>query len=479
MKTSSISSLRGSTAVVPVAILHLFILSIALILPVSAFAATTAGVKPGSFFYIFDTVSEKIALFFSFNPEAKAKKALEYADERLAEVEAIAGDKNPDAVKAAIADYEGNVALATEKSKEVKDKGQAESLFAAIEDGASRNQEVLSAVLIRVPEEARAAIEQAIEASKKGQEEAAKQIVELKGEVEKLRREVAELKAKDEEKQVTEVEKLKQEVEELKSELIKKEVEENKKRVVAPIVPTKSTTPSFAPQVVTPTPVTTSTTVKPLEITLINATSTFDAMLFEWMTNKPTNSKVFLSSGNLPPKIYDSESGLSTRHIVHVSNLEHNTSYSYEIESVIGIEVAKTHGTLSTRSTKNYAAVIVNPSPCRIDMDNKKVCSIEVFYFEFDQRVAANKVTISAADGGMFIGSAYIDRFPELNRFCSGGISSNSGAQMQGPNISCPTLLSSVDGKPSANFVYYPSGPGTREIIAIVNGVTGVALTQQ
>ncbi len=199
-KSLNNSSLRGPTAVVPVAILHLFIFSVVLMLPISASAATTAGVKPGSFWYFFDTASEKIALFFTFNPENKAKKALEYADERLAEIEAIADEKNPGAVKVAITNYEDNVALATEKSREVKDKGQAENLLTAIEEKASKNQEVLSAVLIKVPEEAKAAIAQAIEASKKGQEEAAKQIADLKGEVEKLKQEVAELKAKDEER---------------------------------------------------------------------------------------------------------------------------------------------------------------------------------------------------------------------------------------------------------------------------------------
>lgn len=201
------------------------ILGVIFFAPTFVSAATTAGVKPGSFFYIFDTVSEKIALFFTFNPQKKAKKALEYADERLAEIEAIAEEKNPDAVKTAVADYESNVALATEKSKEVADKGQAESLLTAIEDNASKNQEVLSVVLIKVPEEAKAAIARAIEASKKGQEEAAKQIADLKGEVEKLKQEVVELKQVKDASQPSEVEKLKKEVEALKQAQRQKPVE--------------------------------------------------------------------------------------------------------------------------------------------------------------------------------------------------------------------------------------------------------------
>lgn len=174
----------------------LFLIAV-FVLPTSASAATNAGVKPGSFWYGFDIAFEKINLFFTFNPEKKARKALEYADERLAEIEVIAEKNNPDAVKTATANYESNVALATEKSKEVKDKGQAENLLTSIEDNISRNQDVLSAVLIKVPDEAKEAITQAIVASRKGQEEATRQIAELKSEVEQLKKEVAELKEKD------------------------------------------------------------------------------------------------------------------------------------------------------------------------------------------------------------------------------------------------------------------------------------------
>ncbi len=205
-------SMKKSAIVISLLILGIFFAS-----PVSASADTKAGIKPGSFFYFFDTTFEKIGLFFAFSPEKKAQKALEYADERLAEIQAIEEEKNPDAIKAAITNYESNVALATEKSKEVKDKGQAENLLNLITNNASKNQEVLSAVLIKVPEEAKEAITQAIEASKKGQEEATKQIAELKSEIEQLKQEVAELKKESNDPQADEVEKLKKEVEALKS----------------------------------------------------------------------------------------------------------------------------------------------------------------------------------------------------------------------------------------------------------------------
>ncbi|MDP3710630.1 MAG: DUF5667 domain-containing protein [bacterium] len=221
-------------------------------LPVSASAAISPGIKPGSFFYFFDTAFEKIGLFFTFNPEKKARKALEYADERLAEVEAVAGNKNTEAVKTAIINYESNIAFAAEKAKDVGDKEKAEALLTSIADNTSKHQEVLTDILAKVPDEAKEAITRAIEASIKGHDEAMKKIAELKGEVEQLKQEVAELKTKDEEREKV--------IEELS----------NKKSEVAPTpVPVKSSisqTPEATPTpepVITPTQVPTKTNESP------------------------------------------------------------------------------------------------------------------------------------------------------------------------------------------------------------------------
>ena len=175
-------------------LLGIFILVTAVVMPISAFAQTEAVAKPGTFFYLVDTTFEKVGLFFTFNAEKKARKALGYADKRLAEIEATDETQKPDVLKSLIANYENNIALAIEKSKEVSDKEKSESLFTSISENTSKNQEVLSAVLIKVPEEAKEAIMQAIEASKKNQEEALEQITELKKEVSELKEEVQKLK---------------------------------------------------------------------------------------------------------------------------------------------------------------------------------------------------------------------------------------------------------------------------------------------
>ena len=74
----------------------LFVMTV-FVLPVSASAKTKAGTKSGSFFYFFDKAFEKTNLFFTFRAEKKAKKALEYADERLAEAEESANENKPEA----------------------------------------------------------------------------------------------------------------------------------------------------------------------------------------------------------------------------------------------------------------------------------------------------------------------------------------------------------------------------------------------
>ncbi len=180
--------------------------------PISALAASnSAGIKPGSFFYFFDTTFEKVNLFFTFNPEKKAQKALEHAEERLAEAEAVAEEKNTNAVKTAVAGYESNIALAAEESKQIKDKEKAEGLLTSITDQTSKHQEILTDVYNKVPEQAKEAIKKAIDNSIKGQEEARKQIQELKTalsgqstEIEALRKEVDILKKNQQKTNVTE-----------------------------------------------------------------------------------------------------------------------------------------------------------------------------------------------------------------------------------------------------------------------------------
>ncbi|NQV00298.1 MAG: hypothetical protein HQ538_06180, partial [Parcubacteria group bacterium] len=178
-------------------LLILTILLLVLIAIPSVFATRTTknpGIKPDSFFYFFDTTFEKINLFFTFSAEKKAKKSLVYAEERLAEMEAISHKNKPKAVAKAMASYRASISLAMEKAKMIEDEKKAESLFIDIIDGTSQHQDILVEIHNNASEQAKIYIEKAIEVSIKNQEEASQEIQGLKITVEELQKDIELLK---------------------------------------------------------------------------------------------------------------------------------------------------------------------------------------------------------------------------------------------------------------------------------------------
>ena len=227
------------------AIALVLLLVVAFSLPASVSATTSPGVKPGSLFYFFDTTFEKIGLFFTFSPEKKVRKALEYADERLAEAEAVANENKPEAVATAMTNYQENVSFATIESKEIKDKEKAQNLLSTIADNTSKHQEVLAEVYNKVPDEAKKAIEKAIEISIKGREEALKEIRGLKKTVEELQKDIELLRQQGQSDQSKEIEVLRKEVETLKSQQSSQSV---KPQVIEKVVEKIVEVPPATPQ---------------------------------------------------------------------------------------------------------------------------------------------------------------------------------------------------------------------------------------
>ena len=368
----------------------------------------SAGVKPGNFFYFFDIAFENVGLFFTFNPEKKAQKALEHADERLAEAEESANENDPKSVEKAMTGYEEDISLATEKSKELKDEKKAEELLNIVSENTAKHQEVLRSVLEKVPEEAKQAILKAIEVSKKGQEEATRQIAELKGEIEQLKKEVEELKKETNDQQADEVEKLKKEVEALKKQnttqpapkqptpitqnlQVEKKSEEKPKTVTLPndaivemdasgnIIRTIKEAPQqtyIAPAPTTQTQTTGELANTTVQIINVNITTAKTSVKIEWETSKPTESKIFIFGGNLSPNVFKSESGFSTRHTVVVDRLSmvNNTVYSYEIEAIeaIASKFAKKTGTFKMLS-RPYLDIL-GDIKIRINLNSQLSC---------------------------------------------------------------------------------------------------------
>lgn len=225
-------------------IVVLFLFSVSVV-PVFTQAATKAGAKPGSFFYFFDRALEKTSLFFTFSSEKKAKKALEYAEERLAEAEELVKENKQEDAKKTIENYQENISLAEMEAKEIKDEAKTNDLLSIIASSTSKNQEVLERVLEKVPEEAKEGVQKAIEVSNKGDEGSTEEIEAPKKEVKAVEKTDNGLKEEGESKekkeiinkkeeiikkddQANEIEKLKKEVEALKQKAEKQPISSQK-----------------------------------------------------------------------------------------------------------------------------------------------------------------------------------------------------------------------------------------------------------
>ncbi len=141
------------------------------------------GLTPDSPFYFLDTLGEKIGMFFTFRVEKKAAKALKYAEEKLAEAIVMAEKNQTKALEKANQKYQEFLGLANTKTQEAKEKGKnIEELAILITEKTLKHQEVLVEVFEKVPEEAKIAIQKAIEVSRKGSEEAVQAITGVKKE---------------------------------------------------------------------------------------------------------------------------------------------------------------------------------------------------------------------------------------------------------------------------------------------------------
>jgi len=145
------------------------------------------GLTPDSPFYFFDTLAEKIEIFFSFSPEKKAEKAIYYADEKLAEIEKMAEENEVEPMEKANQNYQKYLELANQKVKEAKEKGKdIEELATLISEKTLKHQKILLEIYGKALDEAKTGIEKAMESSKRGFEEAVKNV--SKGKREELQR---------------------------------------------------------------------------------------------------------------------------------------------------------------------------------------------------------------------------------------------------------------------------------------------------
>ena len=138
------------------------------------------GITPDSPFYFLDTWGKKIGLFFTFGAEAKAKKALEITEERLAEAHVMAVKNKSKAVKVATNGYNEYVAIAIERMNEATKKGISDNISEVVAVAISKHLLVLDRVMDIIPIEAKATITQAKKVSINGQGTALRLLVKEK-----------------------------------------------------------------------------------------------------------------------------------------------------------------------------------------------------------------------------------------------------------------------------------------------------------
>jgi len=130
------------------------------------------GITPDSPFYFLDTFGKKVGLLFASGPEAKAQKALEYAEERLAEANAMAEKNRVRETTRATGDYEQFMAMVNQRLQEMDQPEVSADTSERVAAAAARHLRYLERIRDRAPDEAEEALDRARERSLEEQQNA-------------------------------------------------------------------------------------------------------------------------------------------------------------------------------------------------------------------------------------------------------------------------------------------------------------------
>lgn len=148
-----------------------------------AATVVSRGSIPGDILYPVKETTENVRVATAFSDESKAKVHLAIADEKLNEIEKLeARGKSADKIIAATERLEKNQGKAIEKLEKAQSEGKDVSAIALrLQSNLERQQSVLARVLEKVPEQAKAAIQRAMENSQGGLIKAQEMQTEEKG----------------------------------------------------------------------------------------------------------------------------------------------------------------------------------------------------------------------------------------------------------------------------------------------------------
>ena len=137
------------------------------------------GLTPDSPFYFLERIAEEIGNFFTFGDLKKAERYTTLAAERLAEAKAVAEKGKSELVEKTLERYEMQLQNSIIRAKKAQNKGEnAEEVMTRVGLATQKHLEVLAEVYEKVPEQAKPAIENAMEVSLKGHEKAVETLKE-------------------------------------------------------------------------------------------------------------------------------------------------------------------------------------------------------------------------------------------------------------------------------------------------------------
>jgi len=145
------------------------------------------GITPDSPFYFLDNLGKKLGLMFTFGDEAKAQKALGYAEERLAEANAMALKNKLKEMTRAAGEYEQFMAMVNERLHAKVQRNPSANISEEVALATEKHLATLDRVRSRVPEEGQEALERARERTLDGHQQSlralARNRVEIAAEV--------------------------------------------------------------------------------------------------------------------------------------------------------------------------------------------------------------------------------------------------------------------------------------------------------
>ena len=135
------------------------------------------GILPDNPFYFLKSFFEEIGTFFTIGELAKTERFLNLAERRLAEAKKLAEKGKSEVAERTMNRYQEQLGRALAKAEQAKMKGlNADDVLTRVSEATLRHQSILIDVYERVPDQAKPAIQRAMENSIWGHEEALKAI---------------------------------------------------------------------------------------------------------------------------------------------------------------------------------------------------------------------------------------------------------------------------------------------------------------